>query len=133
MITGDRLRQFITFCAVGLFNTGAYFAIANCLHLLFSLTETVSAYAAYLALVPISFLGHRRLTFASQGAVLGEWTKFCIVQALNLLLIWVVTLLSREGYLAGWQTFAVISVAIPALNFVAFQAWVFARKLATYP
>ncbi|RWE75994.1 GtrA family protein [Mesorhizobium sp.] len=130
MVSGDRLRQFITFCAVGLFNTGAYFAIANGLHLLIGLTETISAYATYLVLVPVSFLGHRKLTFASKGAVWGEWARFSIVQALNLLLIWVSTNLSREGYFAGWQTFAVISIAIPALNFVAFQAWVFARKLA---
>ena len=127
MVSSVRLRQFAVFCAVGLFNTGAYFAIANGLHLLGGFSETGAAYSAYLALVPVSFVGHRRLTFASDAAVLGEWARFCVVQAMNLLVIWVTTYLAHQGYFSGWQTFAIISIAIPALNFLTFQVWVFSK------
>ncbi|MER9295805.1 GtrA family protein [Mesorhizobium sp. M0621] len=128
MTSSTSLRQFVVFCAVGLVNTGAYFAVANGLHLLGGFTETASAYLAYGALVPVSFIGHRKLTFASDAAVLGEWAKFCVVQAMSLLVISVTTYSAHQGYFSGWQTFAIISIAIPALNFLTFQAWVFARK-----
>ncbi|UVK46799.1 GtrA family protein [Mesorhizobium sp. AR07] len=131
MVSGVRLGQIAVFIAVGLFNTGAYFLIANGLHLIVGLTETFSAFAAYVALVPLSFVGHRKLTFASNGLVVGELAKFCVVQATNVLVIWATTYLAHKGFFSGWQTFAVISVLIPALNFLTFQAWVFAQRVTS--
>jgi putative flippase GtrA len=120
------IRQMLTFGLIGLANTAAFFLIANGLNLF--LDESVSAYLAYALLVPVSFFGHRRLTFKSDAAIAREWLKFCIVQALNLSLIWGVTTVSGiYPILSGWPAFGIISLLIPILNFVIFQIWVFAR------
>ncbi|WP_189434603.1 MULTISPECIES: GtrA family protein [unclassified Mesorhizobium] len=120
----EKVRQILTFTAVGLFNTVAYFALANALLFLGS-GETIAAYTAYAALLPVSFMGHRRFTFLSEGRLDTEWIKFCVVQITNIVIIAVVTYLSGAGYFTGWLTFAIISVLIPVLNFITFQLWVF--------
>ena len=124
-ITFERARRISTFAMVGFFNTAVYFALANIL-VKFGVSETIAAYAAYGALMPISFIGHRKLTFLSKGRLGVEWLRFCAVQITNITIIFVVTNLSKSGYFAGWLTFAIISVLIPMLNFLLFQLWVFA-------
>lgn len=110
---------------VGFFNTAVYFALANILAKI-GVSETAAAYVAYFALMPVSFIGHRKLTFLSKGRLGVEWLRFCVVQTTNITIIFVVTNLSRSGYFSGWLTFAIISVLIPVLNFLLFQLWVFA-------
>jgi putative flippase GtrA len=124
-ITCEKARRISTFAVVGLFNTAVYFALANVI-LYFGASETIAAYAAYAALLPVSFIGHRKLTFLSEGRLGVEWAKFCIVQIINVTIIAVVTDLSGAGYFTGWLTFAIISILIPILNFLTFQLWVFA-------
>lgn len=123
------IKQLITFGAIGLFNTGAFFMIANVLHVSLDFGEISAAYLSYGILVPLSFIGHRRLTFRSNGRMSREWVKFCVIQAVNLLLIWTVTSLSQAfPLISGWPTFATISVLIPFLNFIVFRVWVFSTK-----
>jgi putative flippase GtrA len=124
-----KVRQLATFAAVGLFNTLGYILFANGAHLYLHLDQTMAAYFAYAIMVPLSFFGHRRLTFSSDGPISTEWLKFCLVQATNLLVIWCVTMTSSHANVAGWVAFAVISVLIPVSNFVIFQLWVFAKRL----
>ncbi|MER9586989.1 GtrA family protein [Mesorhizobium sp. M0276] len=121
----DAVRRISTFAAVGAFNTAAFFVLANIL-VNFGLGETIAAYAAYGTLVPVSFIGHRKLTFLSKGRLGAEWVRFCIVLTTNVTIIFVVTNMARSGYFAGWMTFAIISLLIPLLNFLLFQLWVFA-------
>lgn len=116
------------FAAVGGANTAGYFVLAMLLAAA-GLTDTVAAYVAYFCMVPLSFIGHRRLTFASDGDAKAEWLRFCWVQAASLTVIWSITQLNEAGYLTGWATFAAISILIPLINFICFQLWVFADHL----
>lgn len=94
------------------------------------LSEASAAYLSYAILVPVSFIGHRRLTFQSSGAISGEWLRFCVVQMTNIALIWIVTSAAASfTFLSGWPAFAIISILIPILNFIVFQIWVFAKSL----
>jgi len=42
----------------------------------------------------------------------------------------VLTAFAVSGHSPGWVSFALISVLIPALNFVIFQLWVFSGRTA---
>lgn len=131
MVPLEKVRQILIFGAVGLFNTVGYLILANGAHLYLQLHQTSAAYLAYTLMVPLSFFGHRRLTFGSSEPVSVEWLRFCLVQATNLLIIWCVTFTSTHLQLPGWIAFAVISVLIPFLNFMVFRLWVFAKRLSS--
>jgi putative flippase GtrA len=124
--------RFVIFFAVGLINTGAFFVLATVLTYFFQFGTKTSAYTAYAFLVPISFFGHRRITFGSNGPVSREWIKFCVIQVTNLFVITVVTHWAEVSpLLSGWPSFAVISVFIPIMNFIVFQLWVFSKNLSS--
>jgi putative flippase GtrA len=121
------IRRLVTFGAIGLFNTAAFFVLASIFSYAWAFGETSAAYTSYAILMPVSFIGHRRLTFRSDGSISKEWTKFCMIQVTNLLVIGIVTGLSRDyALISGWIAFAVISILIPVLNFIVLQIWVFA-------
>lgn len=124
------LRRLTAFVGIGAFNTIAFFLISTALFQWAGLSATVAGYIAYAVLVPVSFFGHRRITFSSNGAITREWLRFCVIQAVNLAIVGVVTAFAESGYMPGWVSFALISVLIPALNFVIFQLWVFSGRAA---
>ncbi len=132
MTSQDEVRAFVrriaAFVGIGAVNTAAFFLLSNALHEFVGLGVVVSGYLAYAVLVPVSFFGHRRITFSSTGSISREWIRFCVIQAINLVVIGVVTTFSESGAIPGWLAFAAISVLIPMLNFVIFQLWVFSRR-----
>jgi putative flippase GtrA len=125
------LRRLLIFSAVGLFNTAAFFLLANGSYYALGLGQGVSAYLAYVLVLPISFLGHRELTFASKGEIVHEWARFILLQATNLIIIWAINKTVSSYALPGWTAYGVISIAIPALNFVVLQIWVFHNREAS--
>ncbi|MDH4984434.1 GtrA family protein [Aminobacter anthyllidis] len=120
------LSRVATFSLIGGLNTAAFFVLANLLGYRLGLSADVAAYLAYAALLPVSFFGHRRYTFMSRGRIGTQWAKFIIVQATGLGVIKVATSLA----VPGWMAFGLISVAIPLINFVVMQAWVFCEPEA---
>ncbi|SMH49680.1 GtrA family protein [Mesorhizobium australicum] len=123
-------RRLTAFVGIGAFNTIAFFLISTALFQWAGLSATACGYIAYAVLVPVSFFGHRRITFSSNGAIAREWLKFCVIQAVNLAIVGVATAFAESGLIPGWVSFALISVLIPALNFVIFQLWVFSGRAA---
>lgn len=117
--------RIVRFAAVGLFNTIAYFVLANALHYAFGMTTELASYVAYFVMVPISFIGHKRVTFGTKGQALQEFTKFAILQIANIVVIAAANLVTKTLAAPGWVAFALISIAIPAINFVVMQIWVF--------
>lgn len=122
------LHRLIRFGAVGLFNTLAYFVLANALHYALGVPTAYVSYLAYFALVPVSFLGHKRITFETKGRTLQEFSKFVLIQAVNLVIIALANLTANRMAAPGWASFAIISIAIPSINFVVLQIWVFAER-----
>jgi len=124
------VRRIAAFASIGAFNTVAFFLISTGLFQWAGLSAIVAGYVAYAVLVPVSFFGHRRITFSSDGAITAEWVRFCVIQAVNLAIVGVLTAFAESGHIPGWVSFALISVLIPALNFVIFQLWVFSGRTA---
>lgn len=127
MLNRSHLRELIIFTLVGVFNTVAYFVLANVFYIS-GLGRGVSAYLAYGVMLPVSFFGHRKLTFASAAPVAGQGIRFALVQVCNLLIIWVVSAATQHLDLPGWISFATISVMIPLFNFIVLRLWVFSHR-----
>jgi putative flippase GtrA len=125
------LRRLPIFLGVGLFNTAAFFLLASGSRYALGLGQGVSAYLAYALVLPISFLGHRGLTFVSKGAIAHQWVRFSLLQATNLIIIWAINKAGSSYALPGWIAYGVISFAIPALNFIVLQILVFHNRDAS--
>lgn len=124
------IGRVVRFSAIGALTTTSYFVLTNLVVTLGMDAKTASV-VIYLLLMPISFLGHRRLTFASRGRAAPEWLKFCLVHAINLIGVYVLSwfAIDRNG-LPPWLAFMFISIAAPGVNFIAFHLWVFSHRNA---
>lgn len=119
------LQRVGAFIGVGAFNTFGYFVVSNALVALLNFGVTAAGYLAYAVMVPFSFVGHRKITFRSSGGISAEWSRFCVSQVVNLIVIWAATLVVAALQLPSWIAFAAISVLIPAVSFLMLQMWVF--------
>ncbi len=127
--TSPVIRRLFRFFGVGATTTLAYLALTNAAVSLGGLGAKTASVGVYLLLMPISFWAHRRITFGSRGQVALEWIRFCGVHAANLFIAFEVSAIAVDrNALRPWMAFLIISVAIPIVNFAAFQMWVFASK-----
>jgi len=91
-------------------------------------TEPVAAALAYLLLVPVNYLGHRRATFRSRAPTGTELARYLAVHGATLL----VCASMMQGVTAGlgqshWVGSAAIVVLAPVMNFSLLHLWVFRR------
>jgi putative flippase GtrA len=116
------------FSIVGALSTAGYFLLTNGAVAL-GTNATTASVVVYLALMPLSFLGHRHVTFASRGRSLREWARFCFVHVFNIAGVYAISRILVDGQGAPpWLAFLLISAFVPAVNFVAFQLWVFSPR-----
>jgi putative flippase GtrA len=123
------IGRFLRFSAIGAGTTLGYFALTNVAVTLCGSGPKSASIGVYLLLMPISFMGHRHLTFASSGQTFLEGIRFCSIHAINLIVAFGISLIAvdRSG-LPPWTAFLIISAAVPVVNFIAFQTWVFSNK-----
>lgn len=81
---------------------------------------------AYIASLPLNFVGHRNFSFRSEGAWLGDAARFCAVHAVNL----AVTMGAMAGAIDGFglhYAFGIFGavVLVPVTNFLLMNIWVF--------
>lgn len=119
----------IRFGIVGGATSAAYALVVAGLVRLVS--EPVAAALAYLVLLPVNYLGHRRATFRSRAPGGAELLRYLAVHGLTLLACMAV----MQGVTAGlgashWAGSAAIVVMAPVLNFVLMHLWVFRRETA---
>ncbi|WP_425353812.1 GtrA family protein [Ancylobacter gelatini] len=125
-----RYRQIIIFGIIGVFNTLSYLILANAFYYILGWGELFSSYLAYFIMLPISFFGHRFLTFGSAGRISAEGGKFLFVQLCNLLVIWGCYSIAAAQSWSAWIVFALTSVIIPLVNFIIFRFWVFTHRVS---
>ncbi len=116
--------RMIRFGAVGGVTSAAYALVVA--GLVAWVSEPVAAALAYVALLPVNFLGHRRATFRSRAPSGPELARYLGVHGVTL----VACVAAMQGVTAGlgashWAGSAVIVVLAPVLNFVLLHLWVF--------
>lgn len=116
------------FSFVGAASTLSYFILTNAAAQLGMGAELASV-LCYLLLMPPSFLGHRRMTFASRGNAARQWLRFCLVHSVNIVLVYAIAWLVVGRHNAPpTLAFLLSSVFVPIINFVLFQLWVFSPR-----
>lgn len=98
------------------------------------LPEPLAAGLAYLAMVPVNYLGHRRATFRSAAPTRPELLRFLAVHGVTLLASMAAMQLVTAGLgLSHWIGSLAIMVLAPVLNFVLLQLWVFGARADRAP
>jgi putative flippase GtrA len=107
--------------------SGIVFAAVTLLSLrLLPIRETMAVVIGYIAVLPLSFIGHRKLTFRSAGRVSPEFVRFCISFILGLLAS-VVAMHVATQWLAMPPFLGVVGaiLVVPIITFVVMNLWVF--------
>ncbi len=91
-----------------------------------SLSPLSATLTGYLAVLPLSFMGHRRLTFRSDGVLAPEFGRFCVSFIAGLL----ASLLAMHAVTAWMGLTPVYGIAlailvVPVISFVIMSVWVF--------
>ncbi len=114
------------FVLVGLAATGIYLAAALALGLVPGIAPVAASVGAYAIAAVFSYWGHKRLTFRSSGSHAHEAPRFLLTTALGLGTSVIMPLLLTERLgLPSPVAVLVVCMAIPVLNYLILNAWVF--------
>jgi putative flippase GtrA len=124
-LTAKLLRFAVTGAASGL----AFGAVTLLALKLFTITETVAVMIGYLAVLPLSFVGHRRLTFRSGGHISPEFLRFCLSFVLGLLAsVLAMHVATRWLMLQPLYGIAGAILVVPVITFIVMNLWVFRNQ-----
>ena len=123
-----QLRELVGFMLVGGGAALGYFMLACTLKYL-GMGATMASALSYGGFIPISYWGHRKLTFNSTGRAAVEVPKFVVVSSLGVaigsLVPYVVTdVLSFPA----WIGFAWVCGIVPVVSYAGFRLWVFRQR-----
>jgi putative flippase GtrA len=114
------------FALVGGLTSGVYALVVA--GLVPFMPEPAAAAVAYLVLLPVNFIGHRRATFRSRAPTGPELARYLAVHGITLTACaGVMALVTSVFGASHWAGSALIVVLAPVLNFVLLDRWVFRR------
>ncbi len=92
-------------------------------------SPVLASLLGYALSAPVGFIGHRRVSFRSQGHPAREALRFAVVQAFNigLTLMTMAGAVDRLGLQWLWGGMGVV-VLVPIANFALSRLWVFRRQ-----
>lgn len=84
---------------------------------------------AYVTAIPVSFFGHRKVTFRSDASLLPELLRFLLIHATNIAIsvggmAWAVNWLGASY----WVGSLIAVVLVPLSTFIIMDLWVFSRR-----
>lgn len=121
------LRRVSRFALIGILSTLIYAAVAFALSGRV-LSPVAGSFAAYLVSASFSYAGHKYVTFVSGGKHALELPRFLALGAFGLVLALALpALLTDWAGLPPWVPILVICVAVPAVNYLVMDRWVFRR------
>jgi putative flippase GtrA len=123
----------VRFVLVGAAASLAYLIVAVTLHRFLGVDKFVASFLAYLVGIPVSFLGHKRVTFRDEGRWSGQVARYALLQAINiavvLLAIYITEPLGDAGY---WIGLALSVLLMPVTSYLVMHFLIFiaARRAA---
>lgn len=125
------VKRTVRFIGVGMVSTLTNFAISFCLVGFFRVDVKIANAIAYVAGMAVSYVGHRRVTFNSQGSVAREGWKFVVMHGFNLALsTLVLALLVDELRFNRFVSLVVANIFVMISSFLVMQFWVFRAQIA---
>ena len=93
------------------------------------LPAVAASFLAYLIAMPVSYFGHKRLTFDSHGDHVLEVPRFLASAALGIAIACLLPLIVVDGLdLAPAVSIVLACILVPATNYVALERWVFTPR-----
>jgi putative flippase GtrA len=124
------LGRVVRFCMVGGVATLTYASSAFALSYGLGsslLPAAAASLLAYLIAMPVSYLGHKHVTFESDGAHVLEAPRFLASAALGIGISCLVPLAVVNGLgMAPAISIALTCILVPVVNYVVLDRWVFA-------
>ena len=118
------------FCVVGGSTSLCYAIFVEVLIDVFLVSQAIAASIAYLLMLPISFLGHKLLTFRSKERTLSQSFRFFTMHGITALvcafIMWIMTVQVGTTH---WFGSAAIIIIAPAINYIMMEVWVFAKQV----
>jgi putative flippase GtrA len=128
-IAGFRPKLLLRFVLVGIAATALYAILATLFMTRVGLSAVPASLAAYAAAALFSYLAHKSGTFMSRGRHRAEAPRFVLLTAVGLAVAFAApALLTGVLGLPGIVPVLVTCILIPALNLLALDRWVFARR-----
>jgi putative flippase GtrA len=93
------------------------------------LPAVAASFLAYLIAMPVSYFGHKRLTFGSDRTHALEMPRFLGSAILGIAIASLLPLIVVDGLdLAPAVSIVLACILVPATNYVALERWVFAAE-----
>lgn len=127
MTANDRLRQLLTFGAVGLAATATHASVALVAHTVVDMPALAANLLGYMAAVLVSYVGNARLTFGKRVALRAQFVRFLVVSVLALGLNQMIVYYCTG--LLGWPfavSLALVVTVVPLFSFFMAKLWAFA-------
>jgi putative flippase GtrA len=121
--------KLLRFGLVGIAATALYAILATLFMSRIGLDAVPASLAAYAAAALFSYLAHKSATFMSRGLHRTEAPRFLLLTAVGLAVAYAApAVLTGVFGLPGIVPVLVTCVLVPALNLLALDRWVFARR-----
>ena len=121
----SRFARPIRFGVIGSLATLTHLLVALFCHSIFGFYELLANVIAFVFAVPVSYFGHRYITFGTEGSAIKFFvTSTTIFLLNNTLLLAMLELLQTRGALA----IGLALLASPILMFIISQYWIFKRN-----
>jgi putative flippase GtrA len=125
-------RRFLCFVAVGGTVGVIYLIFALCLTNVLQIDVFWANLLAYSCMVPVSFWGHKIITYRSAARAHTEFPRFCFTAGLGLLLSMVtVKLLGGTLHLPSYVSVGTVLIVVPLLSYLLMTVWVFGASYLT--
>lgn len=114
------------FVLVGAAASLTYVVVAALLHRGLGCGKFQASAIAYLVAIPVSFVGHKRLTFRDDGRWAGQAVRFALLQAVNLTVVLLAVYVTEPlGDIGYWIGLLLGVVLMPATSYLAMRFLIF--------
>lgn len=122
----ERYSKILAFGLVGLTASAVYVLVFSALGDVYQLNSLISTVIAYSIALPVSYFGHRYISFRSKNAMFFEITRFLVSQFVGLSICLLITLILNVAFNFGHSISGVVSaLAVPCISYVLFKLWVY--------
>ena len=117
------------FAFAGAATTALYFVLTNAVSYALPVTPFVASFLAYCVCIAVSFVLQSRMVFRHDGDRRSALVKFAVMSLIGLLAAQLIFWIVAEGLgNPTWLASLLVSIAIPIVNFLAMNFWVFVDK-----
>jgi len=125
-IKNSLLKLFMRFASVGMVSGLLYVAAVAFLVEIMALEAVWASVLGYAIAIPVSFFGHRNITFRSDGQVSGEFLRFFLVHVCGLTVsFFSMNLATQILGLSYWVGMISVVLLVALISFVIMNSWVF--------